>query len=134
MASVRKEVSIAARPEHVWAAVRDVGNIHVRLVPGFVTACRMEGDVRIVTFANGLVVREPIVDIDDDDRRVAWAAVGGQFEHYNASLQVFAEGADRSRIAWIADLLPNALAATVAGMIEQGLAVMKKTLESGAAR
>lgn len=132
MASIRREVSIAARPEQVWAAVRDVGNIHERLVPGFVTEARLEGDVRIVTFANGLVVREPIVGIDDDDRRVAWAAVGGQFEHYNASLQVFADGADRSRIVWIADLLPNALAATVEGLIEQGLAVMKQTLERGA--
>jgi len=134
VASIRREVSIAARPEPVWAAVRDVGNIHVRLVPGFVIDCRMEGDIRIVTFANGMVVREPIVDIDEDQRRVAWAAVKGQFEHYNASLQVFAEGADRTRLVWIADLLPNALAETVAGMIEQGLSVMKQTLEGGAPR
>jgi carbon monoxide dehydrogenase subunit G len=132
MASIRKEIMVEVRPEHAWSAVRDVGNIHLRLVPGFVTDARLEGDVRIVTFANGLVVCEPIVDIDDDHRRVAWAAVGGQFEHYNASLQVFAEGTDRTRLVWIADLLPNALAATVEGMIEQGLAVMKQTLERSA--
>jgi hypothetical protein len=36
--------------------VRDIGNIHKRLVPGFVADCRMEGDdARIVTFGNGLV-------------------------------------------------------------------------------
>jgi carbon monoxide dehydrogenase subunit G len=129
MASIRKEALIEADPEHVWSAVRDVGNIHVRLVPGFVTDCRMEGDARIVTFANGLVLREPIIDINDEDRRVAWAAVGGQFEHYNASVQVFAEGAGRTRLIWIADLLPHGLAETVSAMIEQGLAVMKRTLE-----
>ena len=129
MASIRKEISIAADPAGVWDAVRDVGNIHVRLVPGFVTDCRLEGDDRIVTFANGLVVREPIVDIDDDARRVAWAAVAEQFRHYNASVQVFAEGADRTRLVWIADLLPNELEETVQSMIEQGLAVMKQTLE-----
>ena len=129
MASIRREVLIEARPEHVWAAVRDVGNIHKRLVPGFVTDSRLEGDTRIVTFGNGMVVREPILDINDDDRRVAWAAEGGQFKHYNASVQVFDEGADRSRIVWIADLLPNELATNVAEMIEQGLAVMKQTLE-----
>ena len=134
MASIRKEISIAARPQHVWDAVRDVGNIHVRLVPGFVTDCRLDGDARIVTFANGLVIREPIIDIDDDDRRLAWAAVGGQFTHYNASLQVFAEGADHSRLVWIADLLPNELAETVDAMIEQALAVMKQTLERSASR
>ena len=132
MASIRREVSIEARPEHVWAAVRDVGNIHKRLVPGFVADCRLEGDVRIVTFGNGLVVREPILDINDDDRRVAWAAEGGQFKHYNAAVQVFGEGADRTRVVWIADLLPNGLAETVGDMIEQGLAVMKQTLERSA--
>jgi hypothetical protein len=131
MASIRKEILVAVRAEDAWAAVRDVGNIHVRLVPGFVTDSRMEGDARIVTFANGLVVREPIVDIDDDARRVAWAAVDGQFEHYNASLQVFADGADHARLVWIADVLPNALASTVEAMIEQGIAVMKQTLERG---
>ena len=132
MASIRREVLIEARPEHVWAAVRDVGEIHVRLVPGFVADCRLEGDARIVTFANGLVIRELIVDINDDDRRLVWAAVGGQFTHHNASVQVFAEGADDARLVWIADLLPNALAPTIGAMIDQGIAVMKQTLERSA--
>ena len=130
MASIRREVLIEARPERVWDAVRDVGNIHKRLVPGFVTDSRLEGDTRIVTFGNGMVLREPILDVNDDDRRVAWAAEGGQFKHYNASVQVFDEGADHARIVWIADLLPNELSANVAEMIEQGLAVMKQTLET----
>lgn len=132
MASIRKEILIDARPEDVWAAVRDVGEIHVRLVPGFVIDCRLEGDARIVTFANGLVARELIVDVNDDDRRLVWAAVGGQFTHHNASVQVFADGADHSRLVWIADLLPNQLAGAIGAMIEQGMAVMKQTLERSA--
>ena len=133
MTSIRQEILVDVSPEHVWAAVRDVGEIHVRLVPGFVTACRLDGDARIVTFANGLVLRELIVDIDDDHRRLVWAAVGGQFTHHNASVQVFAEGADRSRLVWIADLLPNDIKATVSGLIEQALAVMKQALERSTA-
>ena len=132
MASITREVSIHARPEHVWSAVRDVGEIHVRLVPGVVSDCRLDGDARIVTFANGLVVRELIVDIDDDQRRLVWAAVGGQFKHHNASLQVLAEGADQSRLVWIADLLPDELTPTVTALTEQGIAVMKQTLEERA--
>jgi carbon monoxide dehydrogenase subunit G len=108
MASIREEVVVEASPENVWAAVRDVGAIHVRLVRGFVVDCRLEGGARIVTFANGLVVRELIVDVNDDTRRVAWAAVGGSLTHHNASVQVFAEGAGQSRLVWIADLLPLA--------------------------
>jgi len=55
--------------------------------------------------------------------------VGGRPTHHNASLQVFADGEGRSRVVWIADLLPDELAGSIAGMIEQGMAVMKKTLE-----
>ena len=129
MASIRREVLIESRPEQVWDAIRDVGALHTRLVPGFVTDCRMDGDARIVTFGNGAVVREVIVDLDESQRRLAWSATGGQLSHHNASVQVFAEGGDRSRVVWIADLLPSTAAAAIAGMIDAGIATMKKTLE-----
>jgi hypothetical protein len=45
---------------------------------------------------------------------------------------VFAEGADRSRVVWIADLLPNEMAGPIAAMIDQGVSAMKRTLERGA--
>jgi carbon monoxide dehydrogenase subunit G len=133
MASIRKEVLLRARPEDVWAAVRDVGAIHIRLVPGFVVDCRLDGDARIVTFANGLTARELIVDINERDRRLVWAAVGGRLTHHNASVQVFAEGVAASRLVWIADLLPNELAPSIEVMIEQGIGAMKKALDHNAA-
>lgn len=129
MASIHKEISIAVPPTQVWDALRDVGALHTRLVSGFVVDCRMEGDARVVTFANGMVARELIVDVDDDDRRVVWASVGGRLTHHNASAQVFAEGIGGSLVVWKADLLPNELAPAITGMIEQGLLAMKKTLE-----
>jgi hypothetical protein len=103
MASIHREVLIESRPEAVWDAVRDVGAVHIRVAPGFLTGCRMEDAplARVVTFANGMEARELIV----------------------------AEGAAHTRVVWIADLLPNELAPAIAGMIEQGLAAMKKTLE-----
>ncbi len=54
MASIRKEVQINARPEKVWDALRDVGALHTRLVPGFVVNTRMDGNARVVTFGNGM--------------------------------------------------------------------------------
>jgi len=129
MASIRREVSIGIPAEQFWEALKDVGALHTKLVPGFVTDCRLEDGARIVTFANGIVARELIVDIDDSARRLAWAAVGGRMTHHNASAQVFAEGPQRSRLVWIADLLPHELAPLVAAMMEQGLAAMKKMLE-----
>ena len=132
MASIRKEILIEARPEDVWDAVRDVGAVHRRLAPGFVVDTKMDGDARIVTFGNGMVARELIVDRNDKARRLVWAVVGGRLTHHNASLQVFAHGQSGSRVVWIADLLPNDLEGAIAGMIEQGMAVMKRTLERAA--
>jgi len=54
-----------ARVGHVWEVLRDIGALHTRLVPGFVTDTKLERGECIVTFRNGMVVREPIVDIDD---------------------------------------------------------------------
>jgi carbon monoxide dehydrogenase subunit G len=133
MASIRREVLVTARPDDVWSAVRDVGAIHTRLAPGFVVATRMDGDARIVTFGNGMEVRELIVDVDDQARRLVWSAVGGRLSHHNASMQVVDEGAGRTRLVWIADLLPNELAVYVAGLMEQGLSAAKKTLEAAEA-
>jgi len=128
MASIRREVVIDATPERVWDALRDVGAIHTRLAPGFVTDVVLEPGARVVTFGNGMVVREQIVDVDERARRVSWSATGGPLSHHNASAQVFAEGAGRSRFVWIADLLPNEAAPAIAAMIEQGLGVIQKTL------
>jgi carbon monoxide dehydrogenase subunit G len=130
MASIRQEILIEAPAESVWGAVRDVGAVHARLAPGFVVDTRLEEGARIVTFSNGLVARELIVDVDDAARRLCWAVVGSKrLTHHNASLQVFADGEGRSRVVWIADLLPDAVAGDIRAMIEQGMVVMKKTLE-----
>ena len=131
MASIRKEIPLAARAEEVWDALRDVGAVHRRLAAGFVTDTRLDGDARIVTFANGLVARELIVDVDDAARRVAYAVVGGRLSHHHATMQVMADGDGRCRLVWVADLLPHDMAGAIGGMMEQGSAAMKQTLERG---
>jgi carbon monoxide dehydrogenase subunit G len=129
MASIRREMRIQARPETAWAALRDVGALHTRLVPGFVTDTRLEEGARIVTFGNGMVARELIVDVDEEARRVAWSVVGGMMTHHNASAQVFPDGPDCCRFVWIADVLPDSVAPAIAAMIDQGMVVIKATLE-----
>jgi hypothetical protein len=130
MASIRKEILIHASPEDVWAAVRDWGALHERLVPGFVVDTRLDGDDRIVTFGNGTVLRERMVDLDDEDRRLVWSIVDGPYTHHNASAQVFREGDLAARFVWSADLLPNEVAAATAQAMELGTNVAKKTLEA----
>jgi len=129
MASIRREIRVDAPAEKVWDAVRDVGSIHKRLVPGFVADCRMEGDdARIVTFGNGLVIKEIIVDLDEASRRLCWSAKSERLMHHNASLQIFADGPG-TKAVWIADLLPNEAAPAIGAMIDHGMGAMKKTLE-----
>jgi hypothetical protein len=134
MASIRREISIDASPEDVWAAVRDWGALHERLVPGFVVDTRLDGDDRIVTFFNGAIVRELLVDLDEEARRLVWSVVEGPYTHHNASTQVFSDDEGRTRFVWIADLLPHDLAERTGELMEQGTSVVKKTLEAQAVR
>jgi uncharacterized protein YndB with AHSA1/START domain len=132
MASIRKEISIGAPAERVWAAFRDIGAVHTRLAPGFVTDCRMDGRDRIVTFGNGFVAREVIVDLDDKARRLAYSARSERLAHHNASFQVLEDEKRPAhcRVVWIADVLPDEAGAVVGPMMEEGAAVMKRTLEA----
>ena len=130
MATIHKEIEINRSEEFVWDAIRDEGNIHKRLVPGFVVDCKLEGDWRTVTFANGMIVRELIVSVDDQNRRHSWAAQAESLTHYNASVQVFPNGDNKCRVVWIVDLMPNEAAKPIGNMIQEGLDAMKRTLES----
>jgi uncharacterized protein YndB with AHSA1/START domain len=129
MATINKEVEINASPETVWEALSDVGALHTRLAAGFVADTRMDGTARIVTFANGTVAREEIIEVDDAVRRVAWAIVGQQFHHFNGAAQLFDHG-DGTRFVWTTDLLPDELAPHVDEMMTAGIAAIKRTLEA----
>jgi carbon monoxide dehydrogenase subunit G len=129
MASVRRQVHLDALPERVWDAVRDFGALHERLVPGFVVDTRLEDGVRVVTFANGVVQREPLVDLDDGLRRLVYTAVDSPMgaTHYNASVQVFPDG-DGTRLEWVVDVLPDGLRDLLGRAMDAGAAAMRATL------
>ena len=131
MASIRREITIDATPDDAWAALRDFGALHERLAPGFVTDARLDGGDRIVTFFTGTVVREVLVDLDDDARRLVWSIVDGPYTHHNGAAQVLDRGGGRTRFVWVTDILPHELAERTTEMMERGLAVIKQTLEAG---
>src|SRR3954467_9574145 len=120
MASIYKDIPLDASADEVWAALRDFGAVHRRVAPGFVTDCRLEGDSRIVTFANGNVARELKVTIDEERRRPVYAVVSERVKQHSASLQGFAEGDHRSRMTWIADVLPDGIGPYIDAQMELG--------------
>ena len=130
MASIRTETTIDARPEAVWEALRAWSEPHLRLVPGFVTDARLDGDDRIVTFFNGVTVREVLVTLDDTSRRLVWSVVDGPYSHHNGAAQVLLDADGTTRFVWTADLLPDAAADHTKAMMEQGTATVRRTLES----
>jgi hypothetical protein len=130
MASIHREILIDSAPDEVWAAVRDFGAVHQRLAPGFVTDARLEGDVRIVTFHNGTIAHEPLVDCDDARRRLVYSVIGERVKHYNAMVQVEADGEGGARVSWIVDVLPNEIAPYIAGQMDLAVLAMQKALAS----
>ena len=108
MASVQREAALALPAPKVWAALREVSQPH-RLFAGVLTASRLEGDVRTVTFANGMIAKERIIDVDDARMRVAYSVIEGPFTYHGTSMQVVANGPvknsrtsskSRSRAIW----------------------------------
>jgi hypothetical protein len=133
MASIHKDIPIDAHPDDVWSAVRDFGAVHTRLAPGFVIDARLDGEARIVTFANGNVAREVLVDCDEARRRLVYAISNERVSHYSASVQVLADGKGCSRMIWIVDVLPNAVAPYIDAQMDLGARAVQKALRRRAA-
>ena len=130
MGTVRKELTTRASGQAIWSAIQDIGALHTRLVQGFVIDTRLEPGARLVTFANGVIVREPIVTIDETARRLVWSAQGSLTTHYNASVQVFEDKALASRVVWVADFLPDSAAGAIDAAMSAGMAAMQRALDA----
>lgn len=128
MASIIREELLDVEAEVAWAAVRDVGAVHEKLVPDIVNAVTLDRGVRHVVFANGLEVDEAIVTIDDAAKRLVYA-VQNRTKHHQASMQVFAAGKERCRFVWITDILPDDSASRFSSVMDQALPVIKRTVE-----
>jgi hypothetical protein len=127
MASIHHEIIVNVPADQAWHRLSEVHKAH-RLFADVLTDCELNENVRTVTFANGLVAREKIVEIDSSEKRVSYAVMD-LFEHHNASMQIFAVGTDRCRFVWVTDLLPSDKASMVRPLVEEGSAALKKNLE-----
>jgi len=130
--TIRKEILIDASPEQVWDAVRDVGAVHYRLVPGYTENTHMNGHERTLILPQGGFVRELIISIDEGERRMAYAVKEGRMPllHHHATFQVFPNDKNGSKLVWITDFLPEQLTTEIQARVDRGAEVMKDTIEA----
>ncbi|MGE0741120.1 MAG: SRPBCC family protein [Hyphomonadaceae bacterium] len=128
MATIRKEFHSPRSADAVWALLRRFDAVH-ELARGFVAATDMEpSGARVVTFVNGVQVREWPVSADDTARRLVYAIVDSPtYSHYSAAAQVFEDGTG-SRFVWTVDFLPDAMAGAQEGAMAAGAAAMARNL------
>lgn len=129
MASVLKQITVAEAPDAVWEAVCDFGSAHRRMAPGVLADCHMEGEERVITFVNGLVLHERLLDVDEAERRLAYTARGGAATYHHASFRVAPDG-EGTLLSWRVDLLPHEIAPQVAGLMDQVMAAIKAHLDA----
>ena len=130
MASIHKQVTVEVGAHEAWAALRLVGDAHKLFAPVLVDG-HLEGEIRTVRFANGMVARERIIDVDDERRRVAYSVVDGPgMSYHHASMQVVDAGPGRCQFVWITDFLPTDIRGNLVPLIEQGARALKNNLET----
>jgi hypothetical protein len=134
MASIYQEIPLSVPAAMAWDVIRDVGNVHVRLVPGYAAQVRLDGDQRILTMANGNTVREVILDLNEQAYRMAYTVVETvmPLDFHHASFQVFPLDAASCRLVWITDFLPETQEPAVRARVSRGAQVMKLTIEKAA--
>jgi hypothetical protein len=128
MVSVVVERRLPVGAEAAWAQLRQFDRA-VANFPGVVTACSVEGSTRAVTFANGNVVREVLVGIDEERRRIAYAVTGGRFSQHASSMQIV-DDSGTCRLIWVSDFLPDEVEPLVRGLMEQGSEALERSFGS----
>jgi hypothetical protein len=129
MASIHKDVTVDVGVEEAWAALRQVGDAHKLFAPVLADS-QLDGEIRTVRFANGLVLREHVLDVDESRRRVAYTALDGPgMTFHHASMQVADAGPGRCRFIWITDFLPADAVGALTPLIEAGAGALKRNLE-----
>jgi hypothetical protein len=127
MATIYRDIPVETSAEDAWAALRDPANVD-RVFAGVLIDVRMEKDVRWVTFADGTVIEERVIGVDDARMRIAYTVTGGRFEHHHATLQVVPEAPERCHVVWISDFTPDERTAMVEPLMDAGCAALRRNL------
>ena len=130
MPMIRRTFTVSATPDEVWDVLRDIGAVHTRLAPGFVIdTVVLAPDKRRVTFANGAIVTEQIVSIDDAERRLAYTILERADEHHHASFEVL-PAEEGATVVWTTDVMRGPVAETFRATMVAAVPVIAAALTS----
>jgi hypothetical protein len=127
MATIYREIAVETAADDAWTALRDPADV-ARVFAGVLTAARMERELRWVTFADGTVIEERVIAVDDAHLRLAYSVGGGRFEHHHSTLQVVADTPTRCRVVWISDFKPDERGMVVEPLMDAGCAALARNL------
>lgn len=130
MATIWWEAPLAVSAQRARAALRRVDLAQKLFSPVLIDGA-MDGDVRTVTFAQGMVVRERMITVDEMRKRVVYSVLGGLFEHHSASMQIVPVDQASCRFVWVSDFLPAERMEMVRPLVELGSAALTRNIESG---
>jgi len=131
VATIYKEQTINVSVDKLWDALSDVGNVD-RLL-SYLVATEIDGSHRSCNMADGSQLRELIISVDPDRRRVAYSVVEEPFgfEHHSASWRALADG-DQSRFVWETDVMPDRIVAVLEPLIDQSIVDIVSAVEADA--
>lgn len=126
MTTIYKEVNIDAPLNKIWESISDTANI-ADLV-GFLATSNQTDDTRVCTLEGGGELKEKIVSVDDDLKRVAYTITESplNMEYHSASMQL-EETEDGTKLVWTVDLLPEAAKQQMGPMLEQACIDVKSS-------
>lgn len=117
MASITKTIPAAAGSKVAWKKISDIGAVD-KLVE-MIASCSLDGDVRTCTLPDGQAIKERVITVDEDVKRVVYTVTEGPLpmEFHCASVQVVEED-NQTNVVWIVDVKPDELAAPLSEMMD----------------
>jgi Polyketide cyclase / dehydrase and lipid transport len=128
MATVRHHVVVDVGADEAWALLGDPARL-AEWFPG-VTTCTMEGSLRSVTLATGLVMPEELITVDAVQRRLQYTLRAALVTSHLSTLDVLALEEGRCCCVYGCDAVPAVMALVIAGAAAAGLERARAILEA----
>lgn len=125
--SIRHHVHIHRPAADVWALAGDPARLH-EWFPG-ITACTVDGNMRVITLDSGLPMPEEILVRDDVQRRFQYRITAPLFSYHRGSIDVLDMGDDTCVVVYVTDADPRAMALTIGGGTAGALDELKRQME-----